>query len=227
MESRAVFLACVFVTFVNTWLAFDRSYESVLAKRLVNPSPFEILDGTYRVWGILYAILGGGCLLWERRQGGFAYSLGLPVRQSHFNLIRGFVGVAQVMVIAFAPSYAAGWLHMAIRPEMQSPAIPSFSVMGMALAIAAFGLAYLAGSFVPHLYLAIGLSWILSTALSFLFVALPATGNLAPMALLRRFGALPGRPVDWLPVSLYALAGLLFIAAGAYVAERRPALRVP
>jgi hypothetical protein len=88
MESRAVFGVCVFVTFVNSWLAFDRTYEAVLARRVLHPSPFEVLDGTYRVWGVLFAVLGAGCLLWERRQGGAAFSLGLPVRLAYFNLIR-------------------------------------------------------------------------------------------------------------------------------------------
>lgn len=221
-----MFGVCVFITFVNTWLALDRSYEAVLAKRIEHPSPFEVLDGTYRIWGILYSILGAGCLLWEHRQGGLSFSLGLPVRLAHFNLIRAAVGFAQVVFLGSLPSFAAGWLHELLRPELAFVIIPAFTAMGIALGLASFGAAYFVGAFLRNLYLSTGVGWIIGVGSAFLLAELPLTANLAGMNLLRQLGTLPAKPVAWLPVCGYAGTALIFVIAGAYISERRSRLEI-
>ena len=226
MESRAVFGACLFITFVNSWLALDRAYEGVLARRVLHPSPFEVLDGTYRVWAILFAILGAGCMLWEGRQGGFAFSSSLPVRMAHFNLIRAAVGLAQVAFLASMPNLVAGSIHEFLRPAMPLPFLLSFTTAGIALGAATFGLAFLMSAFVKNLYMAIGLGWISSVVTSYFFAALPFTDSLAGMTLLRSLGTLPAKPMAWYPVSAYATFAIVFIAAGAYIAESRQQVEV-
>ena len=226
MESRAMFAACVFITFVNSWLAFDRTYEAVLAKRIATPSPFEVLDGTYRVWGILFSVLGAGCLLWERRQGGAAFSLSLPVRLAHFHLIRAAVGFAQVAFVGSIPSFVAGWIHQWIRPEMQVSIIPAFTSAGIALGLASFGLAFLVGSFLRNLYVAIGAGWLAAVGFSLLMAQLPFTDSLAGMTVLRELGSFPRKPIAWCPVSAYSTFATVFVIAGAYIAERRSHLEV-
>lgn len=226
MESRAMFGACVFITFVNTWFAFDRSYEAVLAKRWINPSPFEVLDGTYRVWGILFAVMGAGCMLWERRQGGLAFSLGLPVRVAHFHLIRAAVGFAQAAFVGSVPSLVAGWSHQGLRPELQVPTIPAFTLAGIALGMASFGLAYLVSAFIPNLYLAIGAGWLAAVGVSYLIGQLPFTGGMAGMTVLRDLGNLPAKPIAWGPVCAYSAIGALAVIVGAFLAESRSRLDV-
>ena len=225
MESRAMFGACVFITFVNSWLAFDRTYEAVLAKRIDNiVSPFALLDGTYRVWGILFSVLGAGCPLWERRQGGLTFSLGLPVRLAHFNLIRAAVGFAQVAFVGSVPNFVAGWMHQGLRPELQVPIIPAFTVAGIALGLASFGLAYLVGSFLRNIYVAIGTGWLAAVAFSTLMARLPFTESLAGMTVLRNLGSLPPEPLDLFPIYAYSTIATLFVLAGAYIAESRSQL---
>ncbi len=225
MESRAIFAACVFITFVNSWLALDRTYEAVLAKRIDNTvAPFALLDGTYRVWGILFSLLGAGCLLWERRQGGLTFSLSLPVRLVHFNLIRAAVGFAQVAFVGSIPNLVAGWIHQWLRPELQVPIIPAFTIAGIALGLASFGLAYLVGSFLRNIYVAIGTGWLAAVAFSFLMAQLSFTDSLAGMTVLRNLGSLPPKPIVWYPVCAYSIIATVFVVVGAYIAERRSQL---
>lgn len=226
MESRAIFGVCTMVTLVNSWLACDRAYEAMLAKRIVNPSPFEVLDGTYRVWGVLFAVLGAGCLLWERRHGGAAFSLGLPVRLAHFNLIRAAVGFVEVAFVGSVPTFAAGSLHQLIRPELQLPVIPAFTLAGIALGFSSFALAYFFSAFQRNLYISMIVGWIAAVATSVALTEFPLTSQFGGMRLLRHLGSLPPKPVDWNAVCLYTAIGIVLVVAGAYISEHRSHLEV-
>lgn len=220
-EARAAFWGCFFLICLNAWLAVDRMRDAVANGRIVNPSTFELYDGTIRVWAIAFAILGAGSLLWERRLGGQAFTRVLPVRELHVNLMRALVGIFIVLTLSSVPSQLMNALHAAIFPEFPIPKSMAFLVLGLALGIAGYGSAMFAGSFVSNFWTGIAVGWMLPTVLSGLLSLIPATKPVSPIRLLRTYGGNPPAPIDWLILSAYAGTGILAMVAASYVADWR------
>ncbi|MBS1835122.1 MAG: hypothetical protein JST65_20550 [Acidobacteria bacterium] len=219
-EARAAFWGCFILTCLNSWLALDRLHDAVANGTVTHPSTFDLYDGTIRVWAIAYAILGAGSLLWERRLGGQDFTRILPVREFHVNLMRALVGVFIVVILSTVPGECMNALHRFIFPDFVVPQAFSFVMLSLGLGIATYGMAMFAGSLMSNVWAGIAAGWILPTAISGLLSPIPATQPLAPMRLLRRYGANPPAPVEWPLLLTYAGAGILAMVLASYQAER-------
>ncbi|BDC47710.1 hypothetical protein F183_A00260 [Bryobacterales bacterium F-183] len=224
-EARAAFLGCFFLVSLNSWLAVDRMRDAVERGRAVNPSTFDLYDGSIRVWAIAYAVLGAGSLLWERRLGGQAFTRVLPVRELHVNMMRALMGTVLAVVLASAPSMLMNAIHEFFFPEFVIPKSVSFLTISIALGIAGYGCSMLGGSLVSNFWAGIAVGWMLPTLLSGLFSIMPSTRPFAPIQVLRSYGANPPASADWAVVGGYLGAGIAAMLAASYLAEWRLARR--
>ncbi len=224
-EARAAFWGCFFLIGLNSWLALDRMRDAVASGHAVNPTTFDVYDGSIRVWAIAYAILGAGSFLWERRLGGQAFTRILPVRELHVNLMRALCGIAFVVVLTVVPGTIANGVHKMLFPGFPIPAAPEFSIMGIALGVAGYGTAMFAGAIVSNFWAGIAFGWIFPSILAGLLSLAPWTRAASPMRILRATGGEPPAPVNWGVFAGYLVVGLLTMFLAAHVAEYRLARR--
>jgi hypothetical protein len=226
-ETRAAFAGCFAVALVNCWLGVNRMYEAVSDGRVATSgSAFDLYDGSYRIWAILFAILGAGSLLWEKRQGGAAFTATLPVCPFHLNLIRAGVGLVQIAALAFLAPWLVNQVHQYMFPSFIVPSAPMLTVFGIAAGTIAYGIGMLVGLWITNLYIAIGVAWATTSAMAGLIAMIPSVKPHTTLAMLRHLGSHAQPPMIWLSLWTHLGIGLTLMMLAAWLAHRRSHIRI-
>jgi hypothetical protein len=225
-ETRAAFAGCLAVALVNCWLGVNRMYEAVSDGRVPSGSAFDVYDGSYRIWAILFAILGSGSLLWERRQGGAAFTAALPVCPFHLNLIRAAVGIVQIVALSFLAPWLVNEAHQLVFPNFVVPAAPMLTVFGIAAGTIAYGIGMLVALRITNLYIAIGIAWATTSAIAGLIALVPDLRPHTTLAMLRHLGSHEQPPMLWYSLWTHLGIGLTLMILAAWLAHRRSHIRI-
>ncbi len=209
-ETRTAFFAWFGILTVNCWICVNRTYSDLMDGRgPADPSCFDVYNGAYRVWGVAFAFLGAGCLLWEYRQGTREFTRSLPIFAGNLNFVRGMVGIFHIAALSFLPAMVVNLAHSAVFPEFPVPVAPWMGYYGASLGLFLYGVSMIAGALIPNLYLAAGAGWLAANSLNLAFWFFPVTRAKSALVMMQHIGFNLKPPVD-VPAFYFNIVGRLF-----------------